>query len=264
MSIYYYGGPENKPLGPFNDEEIRKLADEGAINDDTLVRSEGQTKWVRFADWKAAEGSCYYAGPDKKPLGPYSAKEMRKLADEGKIRDDTFVISEGQTNWVRFADWKAAHETPEAAEAVARNPEEMRTGTAKLDWAAFIFGLLLVLVEIFVLPGRLLHGAAMTLANWGRKRKLPSTQSHLPVATFFTVVFRPACHILCTVVVAIIVCVVSCDKATRGSGGLLSLPEIFIIGFVVLFFGNLLIGAIFDTISVGIVIANSLRNIERK
>lgn len=56
--------------------------------------------------------STYYsAGPEKNPLGPYSAEEMRKLADEGKISDDTFVISEGQPNWVRFADWKAAQET---------------------------------------------------------------------------------------------------------------------------------------------------------
>lgn len=55
--------------------------------------------------------SIYYYGPENNPLGPYSAEEMRKMADEGKISDDTFVISDGQPNWVRFADWKVAQGT---------------------------------------------------------------------------------------------------------------------------------------------------------
>jgi len=263
MSIFYYGGPENKPLGPCSAEEIRKLADEGEISDDTLVRSEGQTNWVRFADWKVAQGTTYYAGPDKKPLGPYSAEEMRKLANEGRISDDTFVISEGQTNWVRFADWKAAYETSEAAEAIARNAQKMRTAIAKLDWGAFIFGLLLVLVEICVLPWRLLSRAAMTLADWGRKRMLPSTQSDLPVATFFTVILRPAVYILNTIIGGFVVCVMSCtimrdwDSVAKGL-------EMLGVGFIGLYFQNIIIGAIFDFISLPIVIANSLRNIERK
>jgi len=68
----------------------------------------------------------YYAGPERNPLGPYSAEELRKLADEGKISDDTFVISEGQPNWGRFADWKAAQETS-AGDFPPLPPDHART-----------------------------------------------------------------------------------------------------------------------------------------
>ena len=217
----------------------------------------------------------YYGGPDKKPVGPFTAEELRKLADEGKITDGTFVISEGQTNWVRYADWKAAQGTAEAAEAITRKAQQMKTAISKFEFGAAIFGLLLVSVEIVVLPWRLIRRAAVALADWGRSRILPTAQSDLPVATFFVVVLRPAVHILPTVIGGLGVVGYSLHLIWGGisdwaestgaahgsvSGGIGTLLG----GLALVYFSNILIGLCFDCISIGIVMANSLRNIERK
>jgi hypothetical protein len=225
----------------------------------------------------------YYAGPDKNPLGPYSAEEMRKLADEGKISDDTFVINEGDQNWVRFADWKAAQGTAEAAENIARKAQQMKTAISKFEFGYSIFGLLLVVVEYIVLPWRLISRSGATLVNWGHSRMLPSTQSNLPVLTFYTVVLRPAIHILVTVVGALAVVAFSIylmldhpnQPATQlwrsitGSvsaehGSVSTGIKFLLEGLLQVYFINILIGGIFDFISMFVLMANSLRNIERK
>jgi hypothetical protein len=92
---------------------------------------------------------------------------------------------------------------------------------------------------------------------------LPTTQSDLPVATFLTVVLRPAVHVLYTVIGAIVVCVMS-YKVMQEMDSVAKGLEMLIGGFICLYFANLIIGAVFDFISLPIVIANSLKNIERK
>jgi hypothetical protein len=41
----------------------------------------------------------FYAGPDNQPVGPYTVDELRKLAAEGKITAQTYVIPEGGQQW---------------------------------------------------------------------------------------------------------------------------------------------------------------------
>jgi len=206
----------------------------------------------------------FYAGADRKPVGPFTTEEVHKLVDEGKINDNTFLISEGQTTWVRYADWKAAQGTAEAAEAIARKAQQMKTAISKFEFGSSIFGLLLVIVEIFVLPWRLISRSATTLASWGSSRILPTSQSDLPVATFITVVLRPAVHILLTVIgwlgVVIYSIYLMCSRNSSVSDGI----KMLVVGFPTVYFANLLVGAIFDVISIGIQMANSLRNIEKK
>ena len=89
MSIYYYGGPENKPLGTCSVEDIQKLSDQGEIGDDTLVISEGDTKWVRFADWKAAQGTSVGdfppPPPDNVPLPAHFASPSDNAQNRATI-----------------------------------------------------------------------------------------------------------------------------------------------------------------------------------
>jgi GYF domain 2 len=49
----------------------------------------------------------YYAGPDEKPVGPYTLNELRELRYQGKLNDDSFVIEEGGTQWKRFSEMLA-------------------------------------------------------------------------------------------------------------------------------------------------------------
>jgi len=206
----------------------------------------------------------YYAGSDKKPVGPFSSEEVRKLVDDGKINDNTYLIGEGQTTWVRYADWIAAQGTAEAAEAIARKAQQMRTAISKFDFGSSIFGLLLVVVEIFVLPWRLIKGAAGTLASWGSSRILPTSQSDLPVVTFITVVLRPAVHMLLTVIGWLGVIGFSIYQMCSRNGSVSDGFRTLIGGLVAVYFANLLVGLIFDSISIAIQMANSLKNIERK
>jgi GYF domain 2 len=207
---------------------------------------------------------CYYAGPDKKPVGPFTAEELRQLVMEGKINDNTFLIGEGQANWVRYADWQTTQGTTEAAEAIARTARQMKTAMAQFEFGSSFFGLLLVIVEIFVLPWRLIKGAACTLASWGSSRRLPTSQSDLPVATFITVVLRPAYHILLTVIGGLVVIAMSLYDMFSRDGSFSEGVKILIGGIVAIYFANLIVGAIFDGMSILVQTANSLRNIERK
>ena len=236
----------------------------------------------------------YYAGPDKKPVGPFTTEEVSKLVEEGKINDNTYLIGEGQTTWVRYADWKAAQGSAEAAEAIARKAQQVKTAISKFDFGSSIFGLLLVIVEIFVLPWRLISRAAVTLATWGSSRILPTSQSELPVATFITVVLRPAVHMFLTVIGGLVIVGYSLylivggisdsaahhrpahhqpasmfgdstsDSASAEHGSVLGGIRTLIGGLLAVYFANLLIGAIFDSLSIAVLMANSLRNIERK
>ena len=116
----------------------------------------------------------YYAGSDKKPVGPFTAEELRALAAEGQINDNIYVIGEGETAWVKYSDMKDAQGSAEAAEAIARKAQQMKMAISKYDFGSSIFGLLLVFLEFFILPWRLISRAAVTLADWGRSRRLPS------------------------------------------------------------------------------------------
>jgi polyferredoxin len=140
----------------------------------------------------------------------------------------------------------------------------MKTAIAKFDFGSSLFGLLLVIVEIFVLPWRLIKGAACTLASWGSSRRLPTSESSLPVATFITIVLRPAYHILLTVIGGLVVVVMSLHEMFSHEGSFIEGVGELIGGIVAIYFANFIVGAIFDWISILVQMANSLKNIERK
>ena len=220
--------------------------------------------------------NLYYAGPDKKPVGPLTEEDVHKLAEDGTISDNTFLITEGQSNWVKYADWKAAQGSAEAAEAIARKAKQMKAAFSKFAFGSFIFGLFMVAVEFFILPWRLFSKAAKTLADWGQSRILPTCQSELAVATFLVIVLRPAVHILYSAIGWMLVIYYSISAMfdrqeplffsymSVHQGSVKDGIAIFVVGSLSVYFTNLAIGAVFDCISIAVHMANSLRNIERK
>lgn len=51
----------------------------------------------RFKDW-------FYLDAENHQLGPLSFQALRKIWDQGKISDQTFVWSEGMDNWRKVQD----------------------------------------------------------------------------------------------------------------------------------------------------------------
>lgn len=56
---------------------------------------------------------------------------------------------------------------------------------------SFMIGMLLVFIQIFVLPYRILLNSIKDLAKWGEAKKIPSSDSDFPVLTFVIVDFKP-------------------------------------------------------------------------
>lgn len=110
----------------------------------------------------------------------------------------------------------------------------------------FLRGLLLVALQVFTLPYRIILSSIASLADWGRKGRLPSTESDFPVLTFVIVDLKPFVIIL-TVVFAVLAAI-----PTFGTS---------------LIFGYLMLPVIsysFEIVALFISGVNSLKKIERK
>jgi hypothetical protein len=202
----------------------------------------------------------HYADENQKTFGPVSLDELRKLAQEGIITADTYVISEGQTTWIRYGDLITTAGEAAVAEAIASRMQQMGKVLSKFRWGDLFFGLLLVLINVLTLPFHLLKRSAMSLANWGENRTLPTAQSDLPVLTFLIVVLRPVFHLLFTVL-GVLGCLGYVLTSQQPPGEKVVILLLVPVG---IYLFNFAIGFFFDCISVFIVMANSLKNIERK
>ena len=142
----------------------------------------------------------------------------------------------------------------------------MKTAISHFGFGSMIFGILLVFLEYFILPWRLIKRSALTLASWGRSRILPTGQSDLPILTFITVLYRPIVHVLVTVIGILFVVVVGIITMFHHSDqdSFMHGMCILIVGPIAVYLVNFYIGLIFDVISIVVQMANSLRNIERK
>jgi hypothetical protein len=213
----------------------------------------------------------YYSDASNQPVGPVTLEQLRGLAEEGVINDDTNVIVEGTHDWIRYGNLVAGQQSSEVAARIAQQARSVGAVLGKFNWGAFFFGLLLVLVQVFVLPYELLKKAGTTLSSWGKSKVLPTAQSDLPVLTFLTVVIRPAVHVIVTAWAFY----KDCRFLFTGEISLMFLPihfaqsagervGYFLLILILIYFANLYIGLAFDVISVVVGIANSVKNIERR
>jgi GYF domain 2 len=213
----------------------------------------------------------YYSDASNKSVGPVTLEQLRQLAHDHVIDNETNVIVEGSTDWVRYGDVVAGEQTSEMAAKIAQQARSVGVALGRFKWGAFLSGFLFALLQTLDLPYVLLKKAVTTLSDWGQSRMLPSAQSDVPVLTFLTVVMRPVVHVVYTVW--------ALYKDFRflftGEISLAFIPINFAesvgerIGYFLLillavYFFNIAIGFVFDVWSVIVGIANSVKNIERR
>jgi hypothetical protein len=58
-------------------------------------------------------------------------------------------------------------------------------------FSLFLRGVLLVLIQLFTLPYRIIVASISSLASWGGKGRVPSSNSEFPVLTFMIVDLKP-------------------------------------------------------------------------
>jgi hypothetical protein len=205
------------------------------------------------------ETNYYYSDASNRPVGPVTLEQLRQLARDGVINNETNVIVEGTHDWVRYGDVLAGQQSSEVAAKIARQARNLGAVLGEFNWGAFLFGLLLVLLQFFILPYNLLKQAGATLSSWGKSKVLPTAHSDLPVLTFMVVVTRPAVHVIFSTVAFVVVCFTA--YKTYGWGGKVGY---FVMGLIVIYFANFAIGYAYDCLSAIVNIANSVKNIERK
>lgn len=114
------------------------------------------------------------------------------------------------------------------------------------SFVEFLKGLLLVILQVLMLPYRLILSSFESLGKWGRNGKLPSTDSEFPVITFITIDLKPFAIIF--------VCVMAILLAIPSFGSSL------IVGYLLL----PLVAYWFEILAMFVAAVNSLKKIERK
>lgn len=77
---------EEKPEG-FELEEMEEAPEKPVVTNENY----------RFKDW-------FYLDDKHHQLGPYNFQAFRKVWDQGKVSQDTFVWTEGMENWKKIED----------------------------------------------------------------------------------------------------------------------------------------------------------------
>jgi hypothetical protein len=208
----------------------------------------------------------FYADSSDNPQGPFAYAQLKELAASGTILADTKVCSEGDAAWATWADVENVERQAEMVQHLADGADQIRRVITGIAWGALLLALLLILLQFFTMPWSLLRKAAHDLTEWGRRRMLPSARSELPVLTFLMVVLRPAVHLVCTLAFLLVGLFTLFHRSgfmgmERGlTERIFSCLGIWLLGY----FSNVVIGFFFDSISVFVQMANSLKKLEPK
>ena len=227
----------------------------------------------------------YYADAQNQTHGPCTREELEQLARRGVLTARSRVIEHGGQTWSTWAAIEASFAPPAAAapplaRAEVAPPETRYPVSASrelISASAVLYGLLLVLIQYFILPYTLLVQALRDLSLWGRQHALPTTQSDTPVLTFVTVVLRPPTHVTITLGITALAVLELLDGIrfllTSNSFFLFgqSRFELFLslignlLGTVALaYLSNLFIAFFFEISAFFILLANNVRRIAEK
>ena len=221
----------------------------------------------------------YYASANNQPTGPVSLADLQKLASEGKINASTAIIPEGASAWTTWAELSntaspsptspAANAAPDASAVMA---EKVVQTVKSMPIGDMLIGTLLVFLSFFTTPFAVLSRSFSNLAEWGSARRLPTSDSELPVLTYFTIVGRPLAHVAWLVVWFLIGIV----SLFSGGMSLTSSREIFpsynfgkaiagmAICWLIAYFGQLVVGWIVESVSVVVRLANDVNKIAKR
>src|ERR1035437_3025187 len=98
----------------------------------------------------------YYSDASNQPVGPYPLSELKNLARSGVITSATNVIEQGSSTWRTWGDIEAEQRPAEIAQAVVSQARQIQghfqASLAEIEWGAALYGLLLVILQFFLLP----------------------------------------------------------------------------------------------------------------
>jgi hypothetical protein len=172
MGSWYYVH-DNGRVGPIEEEEFSSLVTNGVVDEDSYVWTKGFENWVHFkevpelqkflvvpevndqvpdfnvgndVDWNSINRSERLItvkigidrGGDETEYGPYSLEELKKLKEEGRINDRTFIFMSGMDNWTFLADIPIYEEVFNNLPPVI-DDKERRTGVRKPFVARMLF-----------------------------------------------------------------------------------------------------------------------------
>jgi hypothetical protein len=190
MSTYYYANSRNEPVGPVTLDELQRLAQQGVIRGDTNVIEHGAAAWSKW--------SVIAAAPTPAPAQPAYTPRPSAPPPQAAPAQPTYTPPQAAPAATSMPDWvnrppiENVNQVRDALSSKARN----ETG---IGFFSLLFGVLLVIIESFILPGRVLWRALTDLSDWGRAGRLPTTETDLPVLTYQVVVVRAITHLLVTI-----------------------------------------------------------------
>ena len=207
----------------------------------------------------------YYANTEKKPTGPVSFADLQKLATAGAITASTPVIREGSPSWSTWGEVaKTDAPTSSLSQGTASEPDattivadKVMNSVKSMPIGDILIGILLILISFFTTPFTVLVRACKNLAEWGDSRHLPTSESEIPVLTYFTIVGRPLAHVMWLVILVIAGIVL---PFIFGVVGIVLLPVCWLVAY----FGQLLVGLFCESGSVLIRMANDVNKIAKR
>lgn len=207
----------------------------------------------------------YYANSEKKPTGPVSFADLQKLAASGVITASTPVIREGAPSW---STWGEVASTDAPTSTLSRVPapepdataivaDKVMSSVKSMPIGDILIGILLILISFFTTPFTVLLRACKNLAEWGESRHLPTSESEIPVLTYFTIVGRPLAHVMWLVIFVIAGIVM---PFIAGVMSIALLPACWLVAY----FGQLLVGLFCESGSVLVRMANDVNKIAKR
>ena len=126
---YYYASADGQVTGPVSKQELRKLLEQETIRESTNVIRKGDARWSRLSDFlpsqtadqNESDKTYYYASADGQVTGPVSKQELRKLLEQGAIRESANVIRKGDAQWSCLSDILPPQGRPGSSEPSRQN-----------------------------------------------------------------------------------------------------------------------------------------------
>ena len=215
----------------------------------------------------------YYADDQNNPVGPLPLQAMQDLANKGIIRANTKVIEHGGAAWTTWEKIRPTGFTPPPPIGIdpmekVRQAHTAWTGRVQSETGIGVFsvlyGIFLVLLELLILPYRVLKRAIRDLDSWGKAGVLPIGETDLPILTYQVVVVRALVHVLITLfcLCASVYSLLS-PMLNRYTSALESVG-----GAVAWIFGayflNLVVAAFYEIFGIGIRLVNYVKKVADK
>ena len=150
----WYLAIDDKPQGPYTEEEISQKALRNEINPASMIWKEGMEEWVKIKDSMISnvlpkeESEWYYAENDENH-GPITETELIELIQKGQLSGTNLIWKQGWPNWnevgsTELSKYVTKIEPVQQIEQpvnIERNIQDKKT---KKGWVYLLIGALLI------------------------------------------------------------------------------------------------------------------------